>query len=134
MDNLNNPDSLSSFNKLSKKELESILNRQGDIPKEQVEAIKNLLSKHRKGLAYAIDQIEQEKELEEILSQLKSDGFSEDVASKMIQEASLKADLDKKKKVQAQQEAAQEGGGVMSVLGVIFTIFIVVRLLIRLFG
>ena len=38
MDNLNNPDSLSSFNKLSKKELESILNRQGDLPKEQVEA------------------------------------------------------------------------------------------------
>ena len=34
MDNLNNPDSLSSFNNLSKKELESILNRQGDLPKE----------------------------------------------------------------------------------------------------
>lgn len=83
---------------LSIAELESIISQTNKLPEEKITVAKNLLNKRMDSLGYARTQIENEVGVDEILAQFKRDGIDEKMASKIIQDASINADLDEKEK------------------------------------
>lgn len=83
---------------------------------------------------FARSQIEDEIELDEILSKLKERGATEEEASQILQDASMNADLNKKEKEAIAEAEAKEEGSVWGIISIIVTVIVVIRLIMRLAG
>ena len=96
--------------------------------------LNDLQSSNKDLLKFARTQIENEVELEQILAQLKQKGINEEEATKIIQEASISADLEKKQNEAAAKAVTKEEGSVWTWISAFFTIFVIIRIIMRISG